>query len=436
MPSPFGTLAAAVLLTLGAARIADAAGDDRRLEAVVETCDAAGAEATAQALIQSGADAIDWIVRVRLELTKPATEWSPCAHAAAAITLRSRSNAARRALAGYTTGEAAETMNAHALGVLADLGEADDLGTLVEWAVRLDAQRKVKPTSAPDEDDEPELDLRSPGALALRDAVARLANLAADDSRVWKQNIASAPPALAISIVRGLADSDHPQAIARLAELFDYSELSESLLLAELARAARRSDREHDESARAAVRPLLQSSDVDELRDAALCIGALGDDRSAPTLARLLDHANAGVRANAAWALSRLTARRIGPASPDWTEWLEAESKWWRDSARRELANLTNSDRRLRAEAARELSLHRYPRHELAIEIARALPLDDLPTATIACASLVQLKSASAVDVLERRLASEPEGAACKLVAETLATLATRARTHAESSKL
>lgn len=432
MRSLVSVLLAAALLSFGRASSARAAampcGEDARYESILRACSTVGPEATAQALLGSSADAIDWIVRVRLGLAPTTPEWDDSAQIAAALALRSRANIARSALDRHMNEDPQAPHYEFALAILADLGAPDDLATLVRWSTALDAAS----TSST-----PEAAARTRGADALREATGRLANLAADDSRVWRLNVERAPLEFATAIVRGLADSDHPAAVARLAELLDSSTLPRPLLMAEIARAARRSDRMHDEAARARIRPMLESSDVDLLRDAALCIGALGDDHSAPTLAHLLEHANAGVRANAAWSLARLTGRRIGAGSPNWSQWLEEESKWWRESAPAELRQLNWGDPHLRAEAARELSMHRYPRHELALEIARALPLDDVATSKVACAALLALKSANAVDVLEQRLADEADGAARDIVAEVAASLAaTRSRTRAEMAKL
>jgi len=388
----------------------------RRLDAHIASCEAVGVEGTAHALRNEGTAALEWLVALRLGRAESRALWGTHAHEAAAQALRSRSNAARDVLERQLEVSAAPKPLAAAMGVLADLGDERDLGQLVRWAELL------APNALEDE-------LQHAGGAPLRASIARLASLNCRYAPLWIEQLEQAPQPLRDAVVRGLADSGALDALDRLADTLGRELVSDSFALVELARAARASDRRYSDSVRDRVRPLLTASDLDVRRDAALCLGALGDEASAETLVALLTHEHAGVRANAHWALARLTGRSANLSAEAWGRWIRSELDWWRDDAPLLLDQLVCTDPRLRVRAAHELAQHRFPRHSLATALAERLPVTDKGASAAVLAALVQLRSQNAADVLEQR---EPEarGHPC---AERLAASLTALRSQERS---
>lgn len=385
----------------------------RRLEAHIASSETFGLDATARALQNEGSAALEWIVALRLGRAESRATWSAQAHEAAAQALRARRAAARDVLLRQLEASVEPRPLAAAMGVLAELGDERDLEQLVQWAALL----------APEPLDD---DLEHAGAAPLRTSVAKLASLHCGDALVWLAQLEHAPQPLRDAVVRGLADSGTPDALERLADALGHELVNESFTLVELARAARVSDRRYSESVRNRVRPLLSASDFDVRRDAALCLGALGDEASAETLVALLTHEHAGVRANAHWALARLTGRSANLSADAWGRWIRAELDWWRDDAPLLLDQLVSANPKLRVQAAHSLAQHRFPRHSLAVALAERLPVNDPGASAAVLAALVQLRSQSAADVLEQR-APEARGQAS---ADQLAAAVTALRSQ------
>lgn len=383
---------------------------DEQIESLLAACETAGAETTVRALLLRAEDAVDWIVRVRLGRTTAAGERNPCALAVELQTLRQREQLARERIQAHMREDSRLPPYAQAMLLVAEFGHGADLTTLVEWAALLDAAAReavvgVEAAVGDSTQAESAMGSRPEGAAALRRAAARLAAAAAGDRSAWSDAFEIAPDELRFALVRGLADAGGAEAIARLGELIGAGVASDSTLLAELARAGRRIDRAQDEAVLERVRPLLDSDRVDIVRDAALCAGALGDERSIGVLIDLLEHEHAGVRANAQWSLNRLTGRRLGPTAERWRRWLEPEATWWRDEAPAALNRLASADPQVRVGAAHELSRRRYPRHALSAALATHLPVHDPASAAVICATLKQLGSQNGAEILAGRVA-------------------------------
>ncbi len=381
---------------------------DPRLDALIAACSAVERERTIHALLRERGF-VAWVVRVRLGSGASRVDWDECVLDVTTRALRSSASLARDEIVAQLF-EAPEPLPfAAAMNLLSDLGDERDLAMLVDWAAAFDAFAEPSEFS-------------SEAADALRAACARLAALSAGDARIWRRELERASEPSRVAIVRGLADCGSDAALTRLADQLGQGLVSESILLVELARAARREDRLHDEQVRRRVRALLEGSS-EARREAALCSGALGDEDAAGWLVSLLGDASAGVRANAQWALERITARRLGPSQESWSRWLDSETDWWRDEAPSLLRELAGADVRARVIAASALTSHRFPRHTLATELAAALPLHDRGAAPIVLAGLRQLRSLNAVPPLERARLVTQDAAIQADIEATLAAL-------------
>lgn len=381
---------------------------DPRLDALIAACSAVEREQTVHALLRER-NFVTWAVRRRLGLGASRVEWDECVLDVTARALRSSASLARDEIVAQLF-EASEPLPfAAAMNVLGELGDERDLAMLVDWAATFAAFLEGEESA-------------STAAEALRESCARLAALSARDARAWRREIERASETFRVALVRALADCGSDDALVRLSEQLGQGHVNDAIVLAELARAARRADRLHDEQVRRSVRALL-GAESELRREAALCAGALGDEEAARELVALLSDASSGVRSNAQWALEHLTGRRLGAAEANWSRWITAETDWWRDEAPGLLRELGGADARGRVAAASTLVAHRFPRHSLAAELAAALPLNDRGAAPIVLAGLRQLRSLNAQAPLERARAQTQDAAIRADIDATLAVL-------------
>lgn len=393
------------------------AAPDTRLDSLIAACSSVERDQTIHALLRER-EFVGWAVRVRLGLGASRVVWDECVLDVTTRALRSCASLTRDEIIAQLF-EAPEPMPfAAAMTLLGELGDERDLTMLVDWAGAYTLFTGADEFSSEVNE-------------ALRSGCARLAALSAREHALWRRELQRAPEPLRVAIIRGLADAGTDHALARMSEQLGEELVSDAIVLAEIARAARREDRLYDESVRRRVRERL-TPDNELRREAALCAGALGDEEAATGLVTLLADPSAGVRSNALWALEHITARRMGANDASWSRWLTSEMNWWHDEAPALLRELAGADARGRVLAASALVSHRFPRHSLAYELAAALPLTDRGAAPIVLAGLRQLGSMSAIAPLERLRPHVPDDAVRADIDATLAALrgqpATRGR--------
>lgn len=164
------------------------------------------------------------------------------------------------------------------------------------------------------------------------------------------------------------------------------------------------------EEALGVVRMVLGGIGSEALREAVIAAGRLEDGDSIPHLVALLGEEDAGLRADAAWALQRITGLKLRERRERWEDWYEAELAWWRDQSDATFADLQSSAAADRTRALMEISSHRASRDRLALRVIPLLEHEDTETAKLAAWALRVLRSKCAVEPLIRALErSEPE---------------------------
>lgn len=264
-----------------------------------------------------------------------------------------------------------------ALRILSEISTARDLGLMLRLADRTPADRGLEQSL------EAALD-----ALLARDASTYLA---------LERSYLETATALRRAIVRSVSRAETLDG-ARLLSRFLYRDDDlRPLLLVSIGRMGRALPRPIGEDVLSNVRRFLAEADPLALPEAILAVGHLDDCESIPQLIALLKSPRRGLRANALWSLKRITGLGIAETPDRWTSWYQSEREWWQDEWPSTLADLHCTNSRRTKVALMDVATRHLGRHALAREVVQVLTHDDIEVATLACSTLAQLESRSAV---------------------------------------
>ena len=209
-----------------------------------------------------------------------------------------------------------------------------------------------------------------------------------------------AHPDLAESIVRALGSTETAEAMSVLAALLGEGSQVDRMLLIYTGHVGQRLSHLADVLVQDRVRLFLESDRLDLRREAALACGRLEDFAAVPQLIELLENEDRALRANALWALRRITGHTFDHKADPWRLWLESELRWWDEEASQLLLDLGSSDLARVHHVVNELGQHRYQRHRLATELTRVRAMGDPELLRRVCHVLAALESKAAVPFL------------------------------------
>ncbi len=152
------------------------------------------------------------------------------------------------------------------------------------------------------------------------------------------------------------------------------------------------------------VRDVLAGVGSESLREAVVAAGRMEDGDSIPHLLALLAEADPGLRADAAWALQRITGLKLRERRERWEDWYGTELAWWRDRSDQTFADLQAPDAAARTRALMDISGHRASRDRLASRVIPLLDHAEPATAKLAAWTLRVLRAKCAVGPLIRAL--------------------------------
>jgi hypothetical protein len=375
------------------------AQEPSRVRALLERCADDSVDRTASDLRALGAEG----VRECLEaILRSELERRPAAKRAALAVLAGRAEAVRAAIAPLLDSGASTESRARGLEALAAAGTLEDLELAISLATSSPA--------ATGPDGEPCVD---PDVLdRLQACTSTLFAREPDEIPRAQARIERCPGALAPALVAALGETGTPQGLALLGELLSRGTPHASSAVAAIATAAKGLPPPFDLRVRDAVRWTLERETPEGFREAVICVGWLEDDRSAALLVDLLDHASAGVRADALWSLRRITGARIEGDRERWSRWLDAEDRWRAERLPAMLASLETGAPAERAAALNEVLRHSFPRHEIALELALRVGRLDGAAFAAACEALAKLGSRAALPPLLELRGEAPDPAA------------------------
>jgi len=164
------------------------------------------------------------------------------------------------------------------------------------------------------------------------------------------------------------------------------------------------------EEALAVVRNVIGGIGSEALREAVVAAGRMEDGDSIPHLVAMLAEEDPGLRADAAWALQRITGLKLRERRERWEDWYASELAWWRDQSDQAFDDLQSPEAAERTRALMEISSHRASRDRLASKVIPLLEHEEPETAKLAAWTLRVLRSKCAVGPLIRALdRSDPE---------------------------
>ena len=394
----------------------------QRLTRILLTSDApAELDDAARKLSALGSEAIEPMLQA---LVVDATERSVAQRGAALGVLRERGGEVERGVVALAQRGLAADATARALNLIAEVPTQRGLSSLVA----------VASTAQPDciEEDSGDSCITS----TLRRAMGRLLLNQPDSVRNLDAAMRDCPREFVSSLLEALADTPATQNLLALTDLLRVRAWDRVFLLDQIARGTHALPSPFDDCVRDAVRSELGDLDASVVREAAVCAGWLEDDDAVPALIERLADSSAGVRTNSLWALRHITGRPFAGDQIAWQRWHDAQSEWWSSQAPDLLADLGSDKAPERMAAINELMRHDFPRHELARQLAQALPAYDSAVLRLGCSALAALHSNAAAPSL-RDLLSIADPHVADLVKATLDGLGTgtsRARSPAAAA--
>jgi hypothetical protein len=257
---------------------------------------------------------------------------------------------------------------------------------------------------------------------ALARAFERAAQaLLARDTKTWdvlRSIVANVPLALAARLLAAAGACDTPLALQSLGLFLDHDAELDAATLSHVARLCVRFPDAIQPNYAERLCSFLGSPDAPVREQAALVVGRLEHEASTGKLIVLQFDEAPGVRANACWALQRISGLSYRAGDRRWQEWYDAETTWWVSKAPEVFDELGSRNRATLVAAVHELSRHRLARKELVSVIADLTYEADPELVALACKSLGSLGSRTAIPVLlevleqPEDLAREAAGAA------------------------
>jgi HEAT repeat protein len=237
---------------------------------------------------------------------------------------------------------------------------------------------------------------------ALYEALTRLFSRSSAAALAARDRLLAAPPHLAASLVRALAECDSAAGTEVLISVLGYGSLDLVVLPCLAAASARGELVELDERVRFALHAQLEGSHGMAKRSAVLAAGQLEDSTSVPLLLDLLEGQDAELGQAAHWSLCRITGLALPPRRERWRSWHAMEELWLRSEFQTCATALRGSPSEV-IRALQSIGQHRLHRELLAGEVADVLDNPDPAVRRMACAILGQLGSRRSIAVLRER---------------------------------
>lgn len=230
-------------------------------------------------------------------------------------------------------------------------------------------------------------------ADALTTALATLLGRDAPTMGGLEQRYAFLDDRLVPSVLQALGETQDHRALALLHTAVKRADEHLLLALAQVRRAAPSPSAEADAALAATIRPFLDRERPTHCRAAALALGQLEDALSVERLIVLLSDEDAGLAANALWALRRITQLGFPAAAHVWEAWYAEERRWQRAERADVLRDLQSLNRGESAAAIRELSRRRLDRAAIARQLSTALAHPYASSRLLACRALAEVGS-------------------------------------------
>jgi len=165
-------------------------------------------------------------------------------------------------------------------------------------------------------------------------------------------------------IVMAIGDVGDPRGLPFLEEALDWNSHLVAEILSQINKVGYGTDAEVNEDVRDKVREYFDSGKPMVCRAACLASAALDDLEAVSDLIGLLDSETQGLRANAHWALQRITRMRMSPSHNNWQRWYEGELTWTRKYKLIAFSKLSSNNPGQIARAIADVAVHPLVRED------------------------------------------------------------------------
>jgi hypothetical protein len=236
--------------------------------------------------------------------------------------------------------------------------------------------------------------------VPVQDSIARLVRGDLELQKGIAREAQNAKPALAAMFVRAIAQAGGSAAAPDLTYSLGRDPRLDLCLAEALGALAENAAGTLSETALAALRSQLESTDARMVCAAATALGRLGDEMCAVKLVRLLGDPDAMKKHGALTALCALSGRDRSGERADWEAWLEAENRWKSERLPELERAIANEELAALPDVLTELVAHRLYRHHIAMDLTPMLGSSNPDVVRLACGILPALGSRSVVPAL------------------------------------
>ncbi|MEW6071023.1 MAG: HEAT repeat domain-containing protein [Planctomycetota bacterium] len=280
-----------------------------------------------------------------------------------------------------------------------------DPAEVAQWAIL--REMRVKPLPPLDEiAPRPAAEGRG-GAEISRAVEGGVAEILARDPAAYERLVLlqrETPDALLPAVVRTVGAPRDDRGLEFLGDVIGWRSQFAGPAIAQVSALGASDSLARNESLARLIRPYLDPESVELCPAAALALGELRDVEAVRPLLDLLENGAPGVRANALWALRRITGLSF-PAEPaTWRVWFEEEEEWALRSMASVIRALESPDEGEIAAAIQAASYHPLLRHELSEALGRVLDHPRAGLRALVCRTLERLASPVSIPPLIERL--------------------------------
>ena len=206
------------------------------------------------------------------------------------------------------------------------------------------------------------------------------------------------------ALLEALGETGRAEALELMLTYLTWGDREPAELIAWIDRFASRLDLRGARIAAANLRDYVSVRNTTTVKAVTLALGKLRDDLAVPRLVALVDHDDAGVRANAFWSLRAITGLPFDDRPGPWHAWLEEERAWLENEGATVSETLGAADPATVARTLNEIAQRRTERDRLAADVQVALEHELPSIRALACAVLERLGSPDGLPGLWARL--------------------------------
>ena len=229
-------------------------------------------------------------------------------------------------------------------------------------------------------------------------------------------------PGLKTITLRCIGELETPPALEALIGLVGRDKAFDAAILSRIAALGRKFELPPGRIPFARIRQALNSQTPEVRRQAALCLGVLGDYEGLQQLVGALEDPATPVRQSAHYSLRKLTGFAFELESDNWRRWIWKEERWWREEAPAATRELRSEELAAQVRALKAFASKRLHRGQVISQLSLAVTHSAPPAARLAAIALGRMGALEASDTLIDGLSREDDSlrSACQQALEQI----------------